>query len=128
MTSRVILPVLLTIMASSYTRADELADAAQAMCDSVKSCALEQVAQQDLTDEMREMMGPMLDNMCANMRSQVQSVPTDHKLYQPAVRCLRSMVALDCEQMQDPGSAKSPECAEYERLAAEASAARPGPQ
>ena len=115
--TRLILPALLMITISGYTHADDLADAAQALCDSVKSCALEQVAKQDMTDEMREMMGPMLDNMCANMRSQVQSVPADHKLYQPAVGCLRSMVSLDCQQMQDPQRVQTPECTEYEEMA-----------
>lgn len=124
-TTRAILPALLMIMVNSYAQADELTDAAQALCDSVKSCALEQVAQQDLTDEMREMMGPMLDNMCANMRSQVQDVPVDHRLYQPAVGCMRSMVSLDCQQMQNPEGVKTPECTEYEQLAKEAGVAQP---
>lgn len=127
-TSRAILPALLMMVVNGYAQADELTDAAQALCDSVKSCALEQVAQQDLTDEMRQMMGPMLDNMCANMRSQVQSVPTNHELYQPAVGCLRSMVSLDCQQMQNPEGVDTPECTEYEKLAKEAGEAGPGSQ
>lgn len=127
MTTRAILPTLLMITAGAYAQADELTDATQALCDSVKSCALEQVAQEDLTEEMREMMGPMLDNMCADMRSQVQSVPADHKLYQPAVGCMRSMVSLTCEQMQDPQSAKTPECLEYEELAGQAAPPQPRP-
>ena len=112
-----ILPALLIILTSAYAQSDELTDAAQALCDSVKTCALEQVAQQDLTDEMRAQMGPMLDNMCVNMRSQIQSVPPEHKLYQPAVGCLRSMVSVDCQQMQSPEGVKTPECTEYEELA-----------
>ena len=122
-TTRAILPALLMITINGYAHADELTDAAQALCDSVKTCALEQVAQQDLTDEMRAKMGPMLDNMCVNMRSQVQSVPADHKLYQPAVGCVRSMVSQDCEQMQNPDRAMTPECSEYERLAKESAPA-----
>jgi hypothetical protein len=123
-TTRAILPALLIII-SGYARADELTDATQALCDSVKSCALEQVAQQGLTEEMQETMGPMLDNMCADMRSQIQSVPADHALYKPAVGCLRSMVSLDCQQMQDQEAVKTPECAEYEQLAREAGAVKP---
>lgn len=123
--SRAILPALLMIMLNGYAQADELTDAAQALCDSVKSCALEQVAEEDLTEEIREMMGPLLDNMCLNMRSQIDSVPTNHKLYQPAVGCLRSMVSLDCQQMQDPEGVKTPECTEYEQLAKEAGAVQP---
>jgi len=125
--TRAILPTLVMIMAGSYVQADELTDAAQALCDSVKSCALEQVAQEDMTDEMREMMGPMLDNMCEEMRSQVQSVPADHKLYKPAVGCMRSMVSLTCQQMQDPQSAKTPECVEYDELARQTAPAQPSP-
>jgi len=124
-TTKAILPALLMIIISGYAQADELTDATQALCDSVKSCALEQVAQQGLTEEMQETMGPMLDNMCADMRSQVQSVPADHTLYKPAVGCLRSMVSLDCRQMQDPEAVKTPECTEYEQLAREAGAVKP---
>lgn len=125
--SRAMLPTLVMIMAGAYAQADELTDAAQALCDSVKSCALEQVAQEDQTDEMRERMAPMLDNMCADIRSQVQSVPADHKLYQPAVGCMRSMVSLTCQQMQDPQSAKTPECMEYDELARRGAPAQPKP-
>lgn len=118
-----IVPLLVMIMASAFARADELTDAAQALCDSVKSCALEQEAQAELTPEVREKMGPMLDQMCADMRSQIKSVPADHKLYQPAVGCLRSMVSLDCQQMQRPEGVKTPECTAYEQLAREAAPA-----
>ena len=118
-TTKMILPAALVFVINGYAHADELTDAAQALCDSVKTCALEQAAQQDLTPEMRESMGPMLDNMCENMRNQVQEVPADHKLYQPAVGCMRSMVSLDCQQMQDPARAATTECADYERLARE---------
>ena len=125
MTTRMILPAALAFMVNGYAHADDLTDAAQALCDSVKTCAMEQAAQQDLTPETRESMGPMLDNMCENMRNQVQQVPADHKLYQPAVGCMRSMVSLDCQQMQDPARAATTQCAEYERLASESGADKP---
>jgi hypothetical protein len=123
--TRVILPAVLVFAVSGYSQADDLTDAAQALCDSVKTCALEQVASQNVSAEEMAKMGPLLDNMCANMRSQVQDVPADHKLYQPAVRCMRSMVSLDCQQMQTPESAKTAECTEYEKLAVQAPAPQP---
>jgi hypothetical protein len=110
-------------MSVSSVCADELTDAAQGLCDSVRSCALEQIAEQDLTPEARDMMGPMLDNMCATMRSQVRDVPVGHGLYEPAVGCLRSLESLTCQQMQDPDRVTTPECKEYERLATEADTA-----
>ncbi len=120
--ARAVLPAALVFMFGGYASADDLTDAAQSLCDMVKSCAMEQVAEQNLTPEMREMMAPMLDNMCANMRSQVQQVPVGHGLYEPAVECMRSMESFTCEQLQEPDQLSTPECAEYERLARETTA------
>ena len=119
-TTRILLPAVLACMFAGPAAADELTDAAQGLCDTVKSCVLEQVATQDLTAEMREMMAPMLENMCSKMRSQVKEVPVDHGLYKPAVGCMRSLESLTCDQLQSGEQASTPECTEYERLAQEA--------
>lgn len=100
--------------------ADELTEASRALCDNVKSCALEQMAEQELTPEMREMLEPMLANMCTQMNSKIKEVPTDHGLYKPAVACIRSMQSLTCEQIQDGMQEQTPECQEYENKAREA--------
>ena len=99
MNKNMILPVALILFFSGYAGADELADAAQGLCDSVKTCALEQIAEEDMTPELRQMMVPMMENMCASMRS---------------------MESLSCDQLQNPDRGVTPECAEYERLAKEA--------
>jgi len=121
---RTVVPAVLVFMLAGHASADDLSDSAQGLCDTVKSCALEQMAEQDLTPEMREMMAPMLDNMCASMREGIKDVPVDHGLYQPAVGCLRSMESLTCEQLQNPDRATTPECKEYERLVREAGLSR----
>lgn len=113
---------ILALMLSGYSVADDLTDAAEGLCDTIKTCALEAVAGQDLTDELRTKMAPVMDNSCAEMRSQVQTVPPGHKLYQPAVACLSSMSSLSCPQLHDAGEVKTPECTEYERLVKAASA------
>jgi hypothetical protein len=100
--------------------ADELTEAAQGLCDSVRSCAIEQMAEQDLTPAQMDMMKPMLDNMCAAMREQVQEVPVDHGLYKWAVACMRSMQALSCEQLQSGQDITTQECQEYAEMAKEA--------
>lgn len=105
--------------------ADDLTDAAQELCNMVKSCALEQMAEQDLTPEMREMMTPMLENMCATMRRQVKEVPVGHGLYDPAVACLRSMASLTCADLQDAGRVETPQCKEYAEKAQQAGIAKP---
>ena len=119
-TTRTILPAVLACMFAGQAVADDLTDAAQGLCDTVKSCVLEQAATQDLTDEVKEMMAPMLENMCAKMRSQVHEVPVDHGLYKPAVGCMRSLESLTCEQLQKGEQVSTPQCTEYERLAKEA--------
>ncbi|MCB1702879.1 MAG: hypothetical protein KDI14_18850 [Halioglobus sp.] len=119
-TIKKLLPAALALIFTGSAVADDLTDAAQGLCETVKSCVLEQLAGQDLPPGMEANMGPMLDNMCAKMRSQVQEVPTGHELYEPAVGCMRSMESLTCEQLQNADSVTTPECTEYERLAKEA--------
>ena len=118
--TRMIVSALLAGFLAAQAGADDLTDAAQGLCDSIKSCALESMSKEDLTPEVLEMMAPMLDNMCANMQSKVKEVPMGHGLYEPAVGCMRSLESLSCEQMQNPELAATPECKEYERRAREA--------
>jgi hypothetical protein len=120
-----ILTAILASMLSGYSIADDLTDAAEGLCDTIRTCALEAVAGQDLTDELRHKMEPVLENNCAAMRSRVQAVHANHELYQQAVMCLRSMESLSCPQLQDAGEVKTPECTEYDRLAKAAAAATP---
>ena len=97
--------------------AQEIVEAATGLCEKVRSCAMAQIAEEDLTPELRQMMEPMLDNMCANMQSKVQEVAVGNDLYQPAVDCMQSMQALSCEDMQDPARMQTAQCESYEKLA-----------
>ena len=103
----------------SAARAEELSDAAQSLCEKVKSCAMEQLEGVELTPEARQMMQPALDGMCEQVRGRVSDVPTGHPLYKPAVACMQSMSALTCEMMQDTDTLQTPACEEYEKLARE---------
>lgn len=120
-----ILPAILALTLNGYSSADELTDAAEGLCDTIRTCALEAVAGQDLTDQLRRDMAPVLENSCAEMRRQVQAVPADHSLYQPAVGCLRSMASLSCQRLHNAGEVKTPECTEYDRQLKAASAMSP---
>lgn len=113
---------LVLIHLSAHAAADELRDAVQGLCDSVRSCALEQIVKEELTPEMRDMMEPMLDNMCATMKENVQEVAPGHPLYDPAVACMRSLQSLTCDEMQNPERGSTPECEAYEKLAGEQAA------
>ena len=109
----------LIFAAGAAAQTEELVEAATALCEKVKTCSMAQVPKEDLTPEMRQMMEPMLENMCSAMRSGVQDVPTGHGLYKPALACMRSMAALSCEQMQDQQQVQTDACKEYEKLAEE---------
>ena len=108
--------LLSTLPLVDHVAADEIGNAALALCEKLKACATAEIAEEDLTDEMRQMMQPMLDNMCANMQARVEAVPRGHGLYEPAVACMRSMQALSCEEMQT-SQVNTPECQEYETKA-----------
>jgi len=117
-----ILPAFLALMLSGYCSADELTDAANGLCDTIKLCALEAVAGEDLTDELRQEMDPVLEANCADMRSRVLATPASNELYQSAVGCLRSMASLSCDLLYTMSQIKTPECAEFDRLAKAAGA------
>lgn len=113
---------LLCVLTVSGARAEDLAAAAQTLCEKVKSCALAQLEGEALTPQAREMMQPALDSMCTQVQGGVEQVPTGHALYQPAVACMQSMNTLSCEMMQDPNTVQTPACKEYEKLARESGA------
>ncbi len=123
MLKRLVNVILLSmVIVAPVSRADELADAAQTLCEKVKSCAIAQMEGQELTPETRQMMQPMLDSMCTQVRGKVGEVPTGHPLYDPAVACMQSMNSLTCENMQDAGDMVTPACEEYENLVRESGA------
>ncbi len=107
----------LVVLAPVTATADSLEAAAMDMCEKVKACSLAQIEQSDMTPEMREMMEPMLENMCTSMRAGIKEVPTGHALYQPAVACMRSMAQLSCDDFQDGDRVVTPECQKYQEMA-----------
>ena len=107
----------LALCLSALASAEPMADASQALCEKVKACSLAEINEADMTPEMREMMEPMLENMCANMRAGVEEVPADHSLYKPALACMEAMAAMSCEDMRSMGDAEPPACEEYRRQA-----------
>ncbi|TDG12442.1 hypothetical protein E2F43_12615 [Seongchinamella unica] len=102
--------------------ASEIEDAATELCEKVKACSMAHIAEADLTPEVRQMMEPMLKNMCETMRAGVREVPQGHELYQPSVDCMRSMAGLSCQDFEDEQKLQTPACKNYQRLAEQASA------
>lgn len=117
---RAVLPqaslLLFALSVAPSLSADDLEAAAMDMCEKVKACSMAQIEESDMTPEMRQMMEPMLENMCASMRAGVQEVPREHDLYQPAVACMRSMAQLSCDDFQDGDRVVTPECRKYQEM------------
>lgn len=97
--------------------AGDLEDAATELCEKVKHCSMAQISEADLTPEVRQMMEPMLQNMCATMRAGVEQVASGHALHDPALACMRSMAALSCDDFQDEEKVETPACKEYQAVA-----------
>lgn len=115
MLRRVCIAVLLCLALPA--QADKMTEASLALCEKVKECALQQLAQENFTPEMRQMMEPMLNGMCQAARAQIPEVPTGHPLYAPALACMESMSALSCAELQGGDDIKTVECEEYRRQA-----------
>ena len=96
--------------------ADEFSDASLALCEKIKSCAVAQMGKQEMTPEVRQMMQPMLDNMCSNMLASMPEVTKGHDMYGPAMACMSSLEALSCDEMQGGNGAQTDACEEYEKL------------
>lgn len=111
------LACLVVLLTAKAAVAESLESAANDLCEKVKACSLAELNQQDLTPEMKEMMEPMLEGMCAAMRQGIQEVPVEHELYAPAVACLRSMASLSCADFQDESKVETPQCLAYREQA-----------
>ena len=103
------------MVAVGCVRADDLDSAATDLCEKVKSCSMAQVAEADMTPEMRQMIEPMFQGMCDAMRSGVQEVPTGHQLHDPALSCMRSMAELGCDDFQDEKKVETQACKDYQQ-------------
>ena len=110
-------PALFLALLPTPGFADEFTDASTKLCLKLKSCAMAQVDQQNLTPEIRQVMASGLNEMCANLHSQVAAVPSGHALYDSALACMRSIEALDCSRMIDSGQVSTRACQEHEALA-----------
>lgn len=97
--------------------AQDFEKASLALCEKVKSCALQQMGEKEITPEMRQMLEPMFRTMCDSARQYIKDVPTGHEMYPVAVACMNSMAKLSCAQMENLDEQPTPECAKYEAMA-----------
>ncbi|PLW66952.1 hypothetical protein [Pseudohalioglobus lutimaris] len=105
------------LLAMTTASAESLESAANDLCEKVKACSLAELNQQELTPELKAMMEPILEGMCAAMSEGIQEVPVEHELYASAVACMRSMANLSCADFRDGSRVETPECLSYREKA-----------
>jgi hypothetical protein len=110
---------ILAMVMAAPGQADSVVEAAEDLCETLKTCALKQMGTADVTPELRQMMEPMLQGMCAGLNAKIGDVPAGHPLQEPAVACMRSMEKLGCAMMENKGDVDTPECKKYEELASQ---------
>ncbi|MFT6550850.1 MAG: hypothetical protein ACJA1I_000881 [Zhongshania marina] len=112
---RVVVAVFFAV--SGSVQADDLGESYNIMCEKMKSCALKNIGEADLTPDLRAMVMASLEGACVSIQQQFNNVATVHPLYGPASACMKSMTALSCEQIENMSDEKTPECARYEKMA-----------
>ena len=105
---------IISLSASAGTQKFE--QAAGALCEHTKKCALASMEGEEISPEMKQMMTSMLDGACNAMRAGFDPALQSHELYQPATQCMASMTKLSCQEMENMESVNTPECTEFERL------------
>tara|TARA_R110001592_G_scaffold28990_11_gene105578 strand:- start:3586 stop:4110 length:525 start_codon:yes stop_codon:yes gene_type:complete len=102
---------------SLQLQADDMADSYNKMCEKIKSCAMKNMGQVDLSPDMRAMVTASLDGMCVSLQQQFDGVVSKHPLYSSAAACLKSMTGLSCDEIENMEDSATPECARYEKMA-----------
>ncbi|WP_374972740.1 hypothetical protein [Spongiibacter marinus] len=98
--------------------ADELSDAAMAMCEKARQCARQSMAGVELSADMRALVDQQLMQMCDSMKEPfTDAAARSHPLHGPAVACLRSMAKQSCEALD--GGEETAACKRYEALQAD---------
>lgn len=107
--------VVLTAIAS--THANELEQEANKFCEKMKQCTLQSMKGQDMPPNMEAMVMQNLDSACDSMKQQFQPALAANDLYQPAVKCMRSMSNMSCSDFEQMDGSPTRACAEFEKKA-----------
>lgn len=108
------LAVLLTSVAA---HADDLGDEVTTLCEKMKQCTLDSMAEAEMAPEMKMMITQQLDMACVGLQARFGAAAQAHSLYQPALACVKSMQAMSCQEIEESDDSITPECDRYQELA-----------
>lgn len=108
------------LLTTASAQAKDLADATDKLCQKVKACGQEELARQELTPEMRQLMEPMFDGMCQSIVAPYLLSNKSAALESKAVACLNSFLDKSCEDLMENDGGHTKECREFKKAADEA--------
>jgi hypothetical protein len=112
--------ILLLVFSTFNVHATELSDAVNELCEKMKVCGQEQLAQQDLPPEMAQMMEGMFNGMCQAIVAPYVASTQNAGLEDKAVACLNSFKDRSCQELMENNAGETEECEEFEEAANEA--------
>ena len=99
----------------------DLDQAMDDMCDKIKTCSIEEIKGQGLSDDMVTMMSAMFGGMCKVWMKPYANAMGEAGLEEKAEACIDSVVSASCENlMQSEGEFRTDECEAFEKAADEA--------
>jgi len=115
------LTTLLALMTMLTAHAD-LKEDVLAMCDKMQACILDQVEEQNLPPQIKEVLTKQLfEQQCALAMQKYEADIVDSDLEEEAQACVDSLLTKDCEAIMSAQAAlRTDECNTFEEAADEA--------
>lgn len=114
------LSLLICVALPSIGNASNLNQATSKLCDKIKSCAMQEMAEQDLPPGMEQMMTAMFEQSCTSIIAPYAGKATNAGLEQKAVACINSINKLSCGTVMSATGSKTEECKSLESAARQA--------
>lgn len=102
------------LLTAAITHADSLEKASQDLCERIKQCSLAEMdnTSSSMSPQMRAMIESSINSMCDAMQKEFPK-HNNHPLADSAMRCMRSMADLSCEEIKNMKQSTTPECKAY---------------
>ena len=85
------------------------------LCEKMQSCTMQQIQDDELSEEMLGMVKAMFTQQCEAMSQLYGHATISNGLYDKAKKCATSRAALSCDELFDDDA--TPECDEFEKSA-----------
>ena len=105
------------LLFANLANAEKVVEMSEAVCAKVKACGIEQIAEQQIPEEMQAAVVTLFEGMCATMVAPYIDRSIEAGLEDQAVACLEAVEAQSCDELVDSGADEIPVCQEYKEAA-----------